>query len=50
MIQLINTIIHIIAQLKRKPVDVESNTHIDHSKDVSDKDPEFKIGDFAKIS
>ena len=31
-----------------KPVDVESNTYINSSKEINDKDPEFKIGDTVR--
>ena len=33
-----------------KPVDVKANTYIDTSKEINDKDPKFKIGDFVRIS
>ena len=33
-----------------KDVDVKLNPYIDSKKEVSDKDPEFKIGDIVKIS
>ena len=33
-----------------KPADVKSNKYIDSSKEISDKDPEFKIGDIIRIS
>ena len=33
-----------------KPVDVKSNTYIDSSKEINDKDPKFKIGDIVRIS
>ena len=33
-----------------KPVDVKSNTYIDSSKVIKDKDPKFKIGDIIRIS
>ena len=36
--------------IKMKPVDVKSKTHINSSKEINDKDPEFKIGDIVKIS
>ena len=41
--------------IKMKPVDVKDNTYIDstelHSeKEVNDKDPKFKIGDYVRIS
>ena len=28
-----------------KPADVKSSTHIDSSKEINDKNPEFKCGD-----
>ena len=36
--------------IKMKPVDVKSNTYMDSSKEVNDKDPKFKIGDIVRIS
>ena len=33
-----------------KPVDVEDNTYIDFKKEVNDKDPKFKVGDYVRIS
>ena len=36
--------------IKMKPVDVKDNTNIDFKKEVNDKDPKFKVGDFARIS
>ena len=33
-----------------KPVDVTSRTSIDSSKEISDKDPKFKICDIVRIS
>ena len=33
---------------KMKPV--KSNTYIDSSKEINDKDPKFKIGDIVRIS
>ena len=35
---------------KMKPSDVESNTYINSSKEVNDKNPKFKIGDNVRIS
>ena len=35
--------------IKIKPVDVKSNTYIDSSKEINNKDPKFKIGDIARI-
>ena len=32
-----------------KPFDVTSRTFIDSSKEISDKDPKFKIGDIVRI-
>ena len=36
--------------IKGKPVDVKSNTYINSSKEINDKDPKFKIGDIVRIS
>ena len=36
--------------INMKPVDVKSNTYIDSSKVIKDKDPKFKIGDIIRIS
>ena len=33
-----------------KPVNVKSNTYIDSSKEINDKDYKFKIGDIVRIS
>ena len=33
-----------------KPVDVKSNSYIDSSKEINEKDPKFKIGDTVRIS
>ena len=38
-----NTTYH--SKIKMKPVDVKSNTYINFSKEVNDKNPKFKIGD-----
>ena len=35
---------------KMKPADLEHNTYIDFKKEVSDKDPKFRVGDHARIS
>ena len=32
-----------------KPVDVKSNTYINSSKEINNKDPKFKIGDIVRI-
>ena len=36
--------------IKMKPVDVKSNTYIDSSKEINNKNPKFKIGDIFRIS
>ena len=36
--------------IKMKPVDVKNNTYIDFEKEVNDKDPKFKVGDYVRIS
>ena len=36
--------------IKMKPVDVKDNTYTDFGKEVNDKHPKFKIGDYVKIS
>ena len=36
--------------IKTKPIDVKSNTYIDYGKEISEKDPKFKIGDNVRIS
>ena len=36
--------------IKVKPVEVKSNTYIDSSKEINDKDPKFKIGGIVRIS
>ena len=36
--------------IKMKPVDVEDNTNIIFEKEVNDKDPIFKVGDYVRIS
>ena len=33
-----------------KPVDVKSNTYIDSSKEIDDKDFKFKVSDIVRIS
>ena len=33
-----------------KPVDVKDNEYLDFSKEVSDKDSKFKVGDHVRIS
>ena len=36
--------------IKMKPIDVKSNTFINIGKEVNDKDPKFKVGDYVRIS
>ena len=36
--------------IKIKPVNVNSNTYTNSRKEINDKDPKFKIGDFGRIS
>ena len=36
--------------IKMKPIDLESNTCVDFSKEINDKDPKFKTGDIVRIS
>ena len=36
--------------IKIKPVDIKSNTYIDSSKEIHDKNPKFKICDNVRIS
>ena len=33
-----------------KPLDVKGNTYIDFEKEVNDKYPKFKVGDYARVS
>ena len=33
----------------RKPVDVKDNTYIDSEKEVNNKNPKFKVGDYVRI-
>ena len=33
-----------------KPVDVKNNTYFDYNKEVNDKDPNFEVGDYVRIS
>ena len=44
-----NTIMY-HTSIKMKPVDVKDNTYIDFKKEVNDKDPKFKVGDYVRIS
>ena len=36
--------------IKVRPVDVKDNTYIASEKEVNDKNPKFKVGDYVKIS
>ena len=36
--------------IKMKPVDVKSNTYINSSKEINDKDIKFKIGDIVRVT
>ena len=36
--------------VKMKPVNIKSNTYIDSSKEINNKDPKYKIGDNVRIS
>ena len=36
--------------IKMKPIDVKDNTYINTSKEINNKDPKFKIGDYVRIS
>ena len=36
--------------IKMKPIDVKDNTYINTDKEVNNKDPKFKVGDYVRIS
>ena len=36
--------------IKMKPADVKSNTYIDFSKEIDNKDPKFEVSDIDRIS
>ena len=36
--------------IKMKSIDVRDNTYIDFEREVNDKDPKFKVGDYVRIS
>ena len=36
--------------IKMKPIHVKNNRYIDSEKEVNDRDPKFKIGDYVRIS
>ena len=48
IVNICNNIYHRTIELK--PVDVKSNTQVNSSKEINDKDPKFKIGDIVRIS
>ena len=33
-----------------KPIDVKDNTYFDSKKEINDKNPKFKVGDYVRIS
>ena len=50
---IVNITIHIITTkifFKMKHTDVKSNTYIDYSKKIDNKNSKFKIGDIVRIS
>ena len=36
--------------IKMKPIDAKDNTYINFEKEVDNKDPKFKVGDYVRIS
>ena len=36
--------------VKMKPIDVQDDSYINIGKEVNDKDPKFKIGEYVRIS
>ena len=36
--------------IKMKPIDAKDNTYINFVKEVDNKDPKFKVGDYVRIS
>ena len=36
--------------IEMKPIDVKDNTYINTSKEINNKDPKFKVGDYVRIS
>ena len=36
--------------IKMKPIFVKDNTYIDFEKEVNNKDPKFKVGDYVRFS
>ena len=45
-----NTIMHIIEQLKWSLFMLKDNTYIGFGKEISHKDPKFQVGDHVRIS
>ena len=36
--------------IKMKPIDVKDNTYNNTSREINNKDPKFKVGDYVRIS
>ena len=36
--------------IKMKPINIKDNTYINFEKEVNNKDPKFKVGDYVRIS
>ena len=49
MILLKKAILHVIALLKMKPIDVKSDSYAEYNFDSNAKDSKFKIGDHVRI-
>ena len=47
MVEKYNNTYH--STIKMRPIDVKSNTYIDSSKEINDKNPKFIIGDNVRI-
>ena len=45
-----NTTMHIIKEIKMKPIVVKDKTYANIGKEINDKDPKFKVGDHVRIS
>ena len=50
MTWLVNTTIHIIAQLKWRVFNVKSSIYVDFNKENNKEDPKFEVDDHVKIS
>ena len=37
-------------KIKMKPIDVKDNTYVDSKKEVNDKDPKLKVGNYVRVS